>query len=115
MNLTTTDKRDIKDMINDGTKETVKRVSNLEVIAGETYKRLTSIETRLEENSQLLSGVEFMVEDTNFTVKQMLGMLSDDLKVKPQVDNHEIRITDIETIQPMLVSTVALHSKQLKT
>ena len=59
--------------------------------------------------------VEVLLEDTYSTVKHVIEMISDNLKVKSHVDNHEARLTDVETKQPIIISTLALHSKQLKT
>lgn len=58
--------------------------------------------------------LEVLMEHTDSNVNSMLGMLSDNLKVKTQVDNHENRLTNIEVNQPIIISTLALHSKQLK-
>ena len=99
MSLTTTDKQDIKGMIKDGTAH----------LASTSFvkKEINRLETKINK-------VAVLVEDTNVDVKKMLGMLSNNLKVKTQVDDHETRLTEIEANQPSIISTLALHSKQLK-
>lgn len=113
MSLTITDKQDIKVMIRDGiahlpTKAYVHdEISRLE-------SKFDGLENKFDGLDGRVNKVEVLLEDTNVTVKQMLGMLSDNLKIKPQVDNHEVRLANMEAIQPSIISTLALHSKQLK-
>jgi len=93
MSLTTTDKQEIKVMIKEGTAHLV----TTSFVKNEIYR------------------LETLLEHTDSNVSVMLGMLSDNLKVKSHVDNHEVRLTDVETKQPIIISTLALHSKRHKT
>lgn len=114
MSLTTIDKQDIKVMIRDG----IAHLPTMPFIRSEISKlegRLDGFETRFDGLDSRVNRVEVLLEDTNSTVKVMLGMLSDNLKVKTQVDDHESRLTEIETTQPNIIATLTLHSKQLKT
>ena len=92
MSLTITDKQDIKVMIKDGTAH----------LASTSFVK------------KEIRRLELLMEDTSSDVHKMLGMLSNNLKIKPQVDDHEVRLTGIEANQPSIISTLALHSKQLK-
>ena len=92
MSLTTTDKQEIKVMIKQGTAH----LATTSFVKSEIYR------------------LETLLEHTDSNVSVMLGMLTDNLKVKPQLDDHETRLTDIEANQPSIISTLALHSKQLK-
>lgn len=113
MSLTTIDKQDIKVMIRDGiahlpTKAFVhQEISRLESKFGGLESKLGDVDNRVYR-------VEVLLEDTNSTVKHMIEMLSDNLRVKAKVDNIETRLTDIEVNQPGIISTLAAHSKQLK-
>ena len=114
MSLTTTDKQDIKVMINQGIEESplINGIKdNLHNLEG----KFDGLELRFEGLDTRVYRVEVLLEDTYSTVKHMIEMISDNLKVKSRVDNHEARLTDVETKQPMIISTLALHSKQLKT
>ena len=93
MSLTTTDEKSIKIMIKDGTAH----LATTSFVKNEIYR------------------LETLLEHTDSNVSVMLGMLTDNLKVKPQLDDHEVRLTDIESNQPSIISTIALHSKRLKT
>ena len=77
--------------------------------------KLDGLESNLGSVDARVYRVEVLLEDTNSSVKHMEELLSDNLKVKSRVDNHEARLRDIETKQPMIISTISMHSKQLKT
>ena len=128
MSLTTTDKLDIKEMISEGIEKspvinTIKdNLHNLEARFDGLEGRFDGLENRIDGLDGGFVGlntrvyrVEVLLEDTYSTVKHVIEMISDNLKVKSHVDNHEARLTDIETKQPIIISTLALHSKQLKT
>lgn len=57
----------------------------------------------------------FLMEDTRHMVKGMLGMLSDSLENKMRLNDIEDRVATIEAERPLFKSTLALHSKQLRT
>ena len=92
MSLTTNDEQSIKVMIKQGTAH----LATTSFVKSEIYR------------------LETLMEHTDSNVSVMLGMLTDNLKVKPQLDDHEVRLTDVEANQPSIISTLALHSKQLK-
>ncbi len=56
-----------------------------------------------------------LVEDLDDRFKADSELLRDYLKAKDQVDNHELRITAVESTQALLKKTVGQHSHQLKT
>ncbi len=128
MSLTTTDKQDIKGMISEGIEKSpvindIKdnlhnlegRFDGLEGRFDQLEVRLVGLESNLGSVDARVYRVEVLLEDTYSTVKHMIEMISDNLKVKSRVNNHEARLTDVETKQPLIISTLAMHSKQLKT
>jgi len=125
MSLTTIDKQNIKSMLDTSIKAGIAHLPTVEVLRGiveeEIGESLISgplkvALTRLEE--KIDSGVykiEIMYEGTRSDIKAMAEMLSDNLKVKDKVADHEYRLIDIENMQPMMIKTLKTHSKKLNT
>lgn len=89
MSLANSDKAEIKTMIKDGS-------AHLPTVAF----------IRSEINK-----FELIMKDTNSDALKILVMLRDNLKVKTQVDDYEVRLTDIEAEQPGIMSNLAMHSR----
>lgn len=58
--------------------------------------------------------LEVLYEDLDHRFRADSELLRSNLKVKDQVDNHENRLTSIESTQSLLKKAVTEHSKQLK-
>ncbi|MGH7237480.1 MAG: hypothetical protein ACREGF_03015 [Candidatus Saccharimonadales bacterium] len=56
-----------------------------------------------------------LLEDMDDNLQTALENLSDNLKIKSQVSDHEERITNIGASQDILKSTIKLHTEQLKS
>lgn len=61
-----------------------------------------------------LNRIGVLLEDMDSTIATMLELLVINLDIKTQVEDHEPRISKLETNQAMFSSTLRSHSRQLK-
>jgi len=57
--------------------------------------------------------LETLNEDMSHKIDAVLEVVSVYSDVSTKVNNHELRLEDIESRQPMIIDTLAIHSKQL--
>ena len=60
-----------------------------------------------------INGIAVNFEVIQDDIKLALQMLGDNLKVQGQVNGHETRVTDLESDNVIIKSTVALYSNRL--
>lgn len=99
-------------------------VSNQQIL-----DKITGLDKRIEGLDKRVSGLDkltfdireeqlrqsVLMEDLDDRFKQVAESISENLKVKSRVDNHQERIVDLEASSKLTRSVVTLHSKQLKT
>ena len=133
MSLTTKDKQDIKSMLDTSIKagiahlptvEAVRyivkaeiapldmRVSRLET---STKSEISKLGTLIEDNKSETFRLGVLIEYMDSRLQSVAETVGNHLKLSSKVDKHEFRLQDIESIQPMIIETLKMHSKKLNT
>ncbi len=75
-----------------------------------TIVREETLDLRVE-----LDRIGILLEDMDSTIATMLELLVINLDIKTQVEDHEPRITNLESSNTMFAKTLRSHARQLKT
>lgn len=81
----------------------------------ESVRHLPKIEQSTRELKASVRRLEGLNEEFDDRMKADGELLRDNLNVKAQVDDHETRISGVESLQTILQSAVRDHSRKLKS
>jgi len=75
---------------------------------------INRIDTVLNDNTNKVTRLEVLYESMSHKIIAILEIVSIFAESSKNIAIHEARLTEIETKQPMIITTLAVHSKQLK-
>lgn len=106
-------KDDLRDALaNYPTKKEVKEIVREEVadIRDEQLRQGTI----LDEHTKLFNDHGVLIEDMNSKVSALAELVDENLTMNRQVKDHDKRMDTVESRQKLVISTVRLHSAQIK-
>ena len=77
-------------------------------------QKFSDVNQKLSHLNKEVSKYAVLFEDANSNFKKALESLSSNNKMKNSVDDHDARITQLETDGKLAKSVISLHSQQLR-
>lgn len=89
------------------------RVGRLEISYNNLGKKVNRLEEFAEDAKIEIYKLGVLLEDGNSRLQAVAEAVVKYIKINTKVDNHEFRLEEIESKQPLIIKTLAFHSKQL--
>ena len=117
MSLTTQDKQDIRSIADEAAKVGTAHLPTKTVVKQmikEGIETSPVIQTIISDIKSMDSKLDVLFEDLESKISTVIEIVTDNSNTKDNVINHEYRLTNIENVQPMIIKTLKMHSKQLQ-